>query len=254
MQILVIEDEKLAADRLITLITDIEPTAQVLKSIESIKAAVKWLNSNPHPDLIFMDIQLADGLSFEIFDKVEVEVPVIFTTAYNEYALRAFKVNSIDYLLKPIDKEELRTSIHKYLKLNKNVTQNVALQPQLLKQVMNLIQNPYKSRFVVRIGEHIKTIAIEDVAYFYSSEKSSFLRSISGRDYAIEYTLDQLEQELDPHKFFRVSRKFIIAMPHIKDIIAYSGNRLKIIAMGGDQEEVLVSREKVTDFKKWLDG
>jgi len=254
MQILVIEDEKLAADRLITLITDIEPTAQVLKSIESIKAAVKWLNSNPHPDLIFMDIQLADGLSFEIFDKVEVEVPVIFTTAYNEYALRAFKVNSIDYLLKPIDKEELRTSIHKYLKLNKNVTQNVALQPQLLKHVMNLIQNPYKSRFVVRIGEHIKTIAIEDVAYFYSSEKSSFLRSISGRDYAIEFTLDQLEQELDPHKFFRVSRKFIIAMPHIKDIIAYSGNRLKIIAMGGDQEEVLVSREKVTDFKKWLDG
>ena len=254
MQILVIEDEKLAADRLIALITDIEPTAQVLKSIESIKAAVKWLISNPHPDLIFMDVQLADGLSFEIFDKVEVEVPVIFTTAYNEYALRAFKVNSIDYLLKPIDKEELRTSIYKYLKLNKNVTQNVALQPQLLKQVMNLIQNPYKSRFVVRIGEHIKTIAIEDVAYFYSSEKSSFLRSISGRDYAIEYTLDQLEQELDPHKFFRVSRKFIIAMPHIKDIIAYSGNRLKIIAMGGDQEEVLVSREKVTDFKKWLDG
>ena len=254
MQILVIEDEKLAADRLITLITDIEPTAQVLKSIESIKAAVKWLNSNPHPDLIFMDVQLADGLSFEIFDKVNVEVPVIFTTAYNEYALRAFKVNSIDYLLKPIDKEELRTSIHKYLKLNINVTQNVALQPQLLKQVMNLIQNPYKSRFVVRIGEHIKTIAIEDVAYFYSSEKSSFLRSISGRDYAIEYTLDQLEQELDPHKFFRVSRKFIIAMVHIKDIIAYSGNRLKIFAMGGDQEEVLVSREKVTDFKKWLDG
>ena len=254
MQILVIEDEKLAADRLITLITDIEPTAQVLKSIESIKAAVKWLNSNPHPDLIFMDVQLADGLSFEIFDKVNVEVPVIFTTAYNEYALRAFKVNSIDYLLKPIDKEELRTSIHKYLKLNINVTQNVALQPQLLKQVMNLIQNPYKSRFVVRIGEHIKTIAIEDVAYFYSSEKSSFLRSISGRDFAIEYTLDQLEQELDPHKFFRVSRKFIIAMVHIKDIIAYSGNRLKIIAMGGDQEEVLVSREKVTDFKKWLDG
>ena len=254
MQILVIEDEKLAADRLVTLITDIEPTTQVLKSIESIKAAVKWLNSNPHPDLIFMDIQLADGLSFEIFDKVEVEVPVIFTTAYNEYALRAFKVNSIDYLLKPIDKEELRTSIHKYLKLNINVTQNVALQPQLLKQVMNLIQNPYKSRFVVRIGEHIKTIAIEDVAYFYSSEKYSFLRSITGRDYAIDFSLEQLEQELDPHKFFRVSRKFVVALTHIKDIIAYSGNRLKLLMMGGDHEEVLVSREKVTDFKKWLDG
>ena len=254
MQILVIEDEKLAAERLVSLITDIEPTAQVLKSIESIKLAVKWLSSNPHPDLIFMDIQLADGLSFEIFDKVNIDAPVIFTTAYNEYALRAFKVNSIDYLLKPIDKEELRTSINKYLKLNRNVTQNVALQPQLLKQVMNLIQNPYKSRFVVRIGEHIKTIAIEDVAYFYSSEKYSFLRSITGRDYAIDFSLEQLEQELDPHKFFRVSRKFVVALTHIKDIIAYSGNRLKLLMMGGDHEEVLVSREKVTDFKKWLDG
>ncbi len=254
MQILVIEDEKLAAERLVSLITDIEPTAQVLKSIESIKAAVKWFNANPHPDLIFMDVQLADGLSFEIFEKVNVDVPVIFTTAYNEYALRAFKVNSIDYLLKPIDKEELRSSINKYLKLNRNVSQNVALQPQLLKQVMEIIRNPHKSRFVVRIGEHIKTIAIEDVAFFYSSEKSSFIRSISGRDYAIDYSLEQLEAELDPRKFFRVSRQFIVAMATIKDIIAYSGNRLQLNVMGGDQEEILVSREKVTDFKKWLDG
>jgi DNA-binding LytR/AlgR family response regulator len=253
MQVLVIEDEKLAAERLIKLIKEIEPSAQVLKSIDSIKSAVRWLNTNHHPDLIFMDIQLADGISFEIFDQVNIDMPVIFTTAYNEYALRAFKVNSIDYLLKPIDKEELRASIHKYFRLNKPVAQNVALEPQLLKQVMEIIHNPYKSRFVVKIGEHIKTIAIEDVAYFYSSEKSSFLRSISGRDYAIDYSLEQLEKELDPVKFFRVSRRFIVAMPHIKDIIAYSGNRLKINVMGGDQEEILVSREKVTDFKNWLD-
>lgn len=254
MDILVIEDEKLAAERLISLITEVEPSAQVLKSLESIKASVKWLNSNPHPDLIFMDVQLADGLSFEIFNKVNIDVPIIFTTAYNEYALRAFKVNSIDYLLKPIDKEELRVSMSKYQKLSNKASQHVAIQPQLLKHVMNLIQNPYKSRFVVRIGEHIKTISIEDVAYFYSSEKYSFLRTVSGRDYALDYSLEQLEQELDPQKFFRVSRKFMIAMPHIKDIVAYSGSRLKLIISGAGEDEVLVSREKVTSFKKWLDG
>jgi Response regulator of the LytR/AlgR family len=254
MRILVIEDEKLAAERLIGLITDIEPAAQVLKAIESIKSAVKWLSSNPHPDLIFMDIQLADGLSFEIFDKANVDTPVIFTTAYNEYALRAFKVNSIDYLLKPIDKEELRASINKYLKLNKGISQNVAFHPQLLKQVMDVIQNQYKSRFVVRIGEHIKAVAIEDIAYFYSSEKSSFIRSVSGRDYAVDFSLDQLESELDPRKFFRVNRQFIVGLLQIKDIVAYSGSRLKLNIVGGDNNEILVSREKVNDFKKWLDG
>lgn len=254
MQILVIEDEKLAAERLIALINEIEPTAQVFKAIESIKASIKWLNSNPHPDLIFMDVQLADGLSFEIFDKVNIDVPIIFTTAYNEYSLKAFKVNSIDYLLKPIDKEELRASIAKYQKLSSISSQHVAIQPQLLQQVMHLIQNPYKSRFVVRIGEHIKTISIEDVAYFYSSEKYSFLRTVSGRDYALDFSLEQLEQELDPHKFFRVSRKFVIAMPHIKDIVAYSGSRLRLMMAGSNDEEVLVSREKVSNFKVWLNG
>jgi two-component system LytT family response regulator len=254
MQVLIIEDEKLAAERLKNMITELEPAAQIVKLVESIKIAVKWLSTNAHPDLIFMDVQLADGLCFEIFEKVNVDVPVIFTTAYNEYALRAFKVNSIDYLLKPIDKEELRASLTKYRKLNSTVTQNVALPPQVLKQVMEIIRNPHKSRFVVRIGEHIKTIAIEDVAYFHSSEKYSFIRSVSGRDYAIDYSLDQLEQELDPSRFFRVSRKFIIAMAHIKDIVAYSGSRLQLNVMGGNEEEILVSREKVTDFKNWLDG
>lgn len=254
MQILVIEDEKLAAERLISLISSVEPDAVILKPLESVKSAVKWLNSNPHPDLIFMDIQLGDGLSFEIFERINMDVPVIFTTAYDEYALRAFKVNSIDYLLKPIDKEELKASIQKYQKLNRNVAQNVAIQPQVIKQMMDIIRNPHKSRFVVRIGEHIKTVSIEDVAYFYSSEKYSFIRSTTGRDYAVDYSLDQLEQELDPVKFFRVSRKFIVAMVHIKDIVAYSGSRLKLNITGANDEEILVSREKVTDFKNWLDG
>ncbi len=254
MQVLVIEDEKLAAERLINIIVELEPSAKILKSLDTVRATVRWLNANPQPDLIFMDVQLADGLCFEIFEKTNIESPVIFTTAYNEYALRAFKVNSIDYLLKPIDKTELRASLDKYQKLNSTVSSGIMLQPHLLKQVMEMIKNPYKSRFVVRFGEHIKAIGIEDVAYFYTSEKSSFLRTLTGRDFAIDCSLDQLEEELDPDKFFRVSRKFIVALPHIKDIIAYSGSRLKLLVTSSDQTEILVSREKVTEFKKWLEG
>lgn len=254
MTVLIVEDEKLAAERLRNMVLELEPSAQIVKVCESIKETAKWLNANTHPDLVFMDVQLADGLCFEVFERVNVDVPVIFTTAYNEYALRAFKVNSIDYLLKPIDKEELNGSLAKYRKFSTPVTQNVAIQPQVIKQVMDLIRNPHKSRFVVRIGEHIKTIVIEDVAYFYSSDKYSFIRSVTGRDYAIDYSLDQLEQEVDPLRFFRVSRKFMVAMPHIKDIVAYSGNRLKLDVMGAGDDEILVSREKVSDFKNWLNG
>jgi DNA-binding LytR/AlgR family response regulator len=254
MQILVIEDEKLASERLINLIKELEPSATILKSLESIRASVKWLNTNPKPDLILMDVQLADGLCFEIFEKTEIDAPVIFTTAYNEYALKAFKVNSIDYLLKPIDKSELNVALDKYKKLNSPASSVTSLSPELLKQVMEIIKNPYKMRFVVRVGEHIKSIGIEDAAIFYTSEKSTFLRTLAGRNVAIDSSLDQLEKELDPQKFFRVSRQFIIALPHILDIIAYSGNRLKLKVTGSDQIEILVSREKVTEFKKWLEG
>jgi DNA-binding LytR/AlgR family response regulator len=250
MQVLVVEDEKLATVRLIEMIEALELSAKIVKTLDSIKAVTKWLNANSHPDLIFMDIQLADGLCFEIFEKVEIHVPVIFTTAYNEYALRAFKVNSIDYLLKPIDKEELRQALTKYQKLRVPA----AFQPQVLKQVMEMIQNPYKSRFVIRIGEHIKSIGSDEVSCFYSSNKSSFLRTSTGRDFAIDCSLDQLEIELDPRKFFRINRKFVVALPHIKDIVAYSGIRLKLHVVGCEKDEILVSREKVADFKKWLEG
>jgi two-component system, LytTR family, response regulator len=252
MLVLVIEDEKLAAERLVNLILELEPESQIVKSLESVKAAIEWLTKNPQPDLILMDVQLADGLCFEIFDKIKVESPVIFTTAYNEYALRAFKVNSIDYLLKPIDKTELKASLLKYQKLSGSSA--IKLKPELLQQVMAMIKNPYKSRFVVKIGEHIKAIDIDDVAYFYINDKSSFLRTLKGRDFAIDSSLDQLEKEIDPARFFRVNRKFLIALQHINDIIAYSGSRLKLIITCADKEEILVSREKVSEFKKWLEG
>ncbi len=253
MRVLVIEDEKLAAERLIDMIKELEPTVQILQSLESVRATIQWLETHPHPDLIMMDVQLADGLCFEIFEKTAVDVPVIFTTAYNEYAIRAFKVNSIDYLLKPIDIIELKASLQKYQKRNFQSPGSV-LQPQLLKEVMDMIKNPYKTRFVVRIAEHIKAIGTEDIVYFYTCEKSSFLRTSSGREFAIDSSLDQLEVDLDPQKFFRVSRQFIVALPQILDIIAYSGNRLKIKIAGSEQTEILVSREKVTPFKKWLEG
>ena len=252
--IVVIEDETLAAERLIALVSEIDKKLIVKAQLDSVSTSVKWFLANPAPDLVFMDIQLADGLCFEIFDKTTVDSPVIFTTAYNEYALKAFKVNSIDYLLKPIDKEELQASIAKYRRINSSVSKAKPMAPELIKQVMQMIQNPYKSRFVIRLGEHIKTIHLDDIAFFYSNEKSTFIRTLAGRDYAMDNSLDQLEVETDPGKYFRVSRKYFVALLSIKDIISYSGSRLKVVITGSEKDEILVSREKVTEFKKWLEG
>jgi DNA-binding LytR/AlgR family response regulator len=254
MQVLVIEDEKLAAERLIELIRKVEPSANIVASIDSVRATVSYLQSHPQPDLIFMDIQLADGLCFDIFKQTTVNTPIIFTTAYDEYALRAFKVNSIDYLLKPIDKKELQTSLYKYRQITPGQVSEKNNQDEVIRRISEMLQNPYKTRFVIKIGEHIKVIDTADIVLFYSNDKSSFLHTSSDRDYAIEYSLDLLEKELDPRSFFRVNRKFIIAMPYIKDIVAYSGSRLKLIVKGAFDNEILVSREKVSEFKKWLEG
>jgi len=253
MKVLIVEDESLAADRLISLIHEIHPDSEIVASLQSISAVCSWFAKNLQPDLILMDIQLADGLCFEIFDQTYIQSPVIFTTAFNEYALRAFKVNSIDYLLKPIDKEELSNALKKYHSINR-FPSNQPIDPTAMHRVMELIQNPYRSRFVIRIGEHIKTIVLDQISYFYSNEKSSFLRTVSGRDFDLNFSLEQLENELNPKKFYRVSRKHLVSLDHISDIIAYSGSRLKLILQGANNEEILVSRNKVSDFKKWLEG
>jgi DNA-binding LytR/AlgR family response regulator len=253
MRILIVEDEMLAADRMISLVKEIIPESEIVANLQSISAVVKWFAKNPQPDLILMDIQLADGLSFEIFDQANVKAPVIFTTAFNEYALRAFKVNSIDYLLKPIDKDELRKALNKYHSIIKPSTTQ-SLGPDLIHQVMDMIRNPYKSRFVIRIGEHIKTLTINEISFFYVNEKSSFIRTVNGRDFDMDNSLDQLDNELNPKHFYRVSRKYLVSLQHINDIIAYSGSRLKVIMEGAKNDEIIVSREKVSDFKKWLEG
>lgn len=250
MNCLVIEDEKVAAERLLGLIKKYDSSIEILEVIQSVEKAVKWLNTNQPPDLIFMDIQLADGLSFEIFEQTIVKTPVIFTTAYNEYTLKAFKVNSIDYLLKPIAQDELNFAINKY-KENHAPSE---IPSQVLDNILHSLTRKYKSKFVIKVGEHIKVFKIDDVQCFYSMEKYTFLQNNSGRDYAINYSLDQLDDLLDPDQFFRINRKYIVSSAAILDIISYSNSRLLVKLNANTSDDLIVSREKVQDFKKWLEG
>jgi DNA-binding LytR/AlgR family response regulator len=249
MNCLIVEDEKVAAERLVGLIKNYDQSIEILEIIQSVKNAVKWLNTHQAPDLIFMDIQLADGLSFEIFEQTIVKTPVIFTTAYDEYALKAFKVNSIDYLLKPIDQGELNNAIDKF---KEKIAPN-EIPSQVFDTILQSLTKNYKSKFVIKVGEHIKVFTIDDVQCFYSMEKYAFLQNNSGRDYTIDYSLDQLEDLLDPGKFFRINRKYIVSFSSISDIISYSNSRLQVKLHTNTSDDLIVSREKVQDFKKWLE-
>jgi DNA-binding LytR/AlgR family response regulator len=250
MNCLIIEDEKVAAERLSGLIKNYDQSIEIIEIIQSVKNAVKWLNTNQAPDLIFMDIQLADGLSFEIFEQTIVKAPVIFTTAYDEYALKAFKVNSIDYLLKPIDQNELNNAIDKFKE--NNTTQEIPA--QVFDNILHSLTKNYKNKFVIKVGEHIRVFSVDDVQCFYSMEKYTFLQNNSGRDYAINYALDQLEELLDPAKFFRINRKFIVSFSAISDIVSFTNSRLQVKLLLNTSEDLIVSREKVQDFKKWLES
>ncbi len=250
MNCLIVEDEKVAAERLSGLIKKYDPTIDILGIVQSVKNAVQWLNSHQAPDLIFMDIQLADGLSFEIFEQSIVTTPVIFTTAYDEYALKAFKVNSIDYLLKPVDLNELKNAIDKFKANNTPLK----IPAQVFDNIMFSLTKKFKNKFVMNAGEHIKVFTADDIQCFYSLEKNTFLQNNSGRDYAINYSLDQLEDLLDPVKFFRINRKFIVSFSAISDIISYSNSRLRIKINSNESDDLIVSREKVQDFKKWLEN
>jgi len=250
MNCVIIEDEKVAAERLSGLIKKYDQSIEILKIIQSVKKSVKWLNTNQAPDLIFMDIQLADGLSFEIFEQTIVKTPVIFTTAYDEYALKAFKVNSIDYLLKPIDKGELKNAIDKFKE--SNTPKEISV--QVFDNILHSLSKNYKNKFVIKVGEHIKVFTTDNVQCFYSMEKYSFLQNNSGRDYAICHSLDQLEDLLDPAIFFRINRNYIVSFSAISDIISYSNSRLLVKLNSNESKDLIVSREKVQDFKKWLES
>lgn len=250
MNVIIIEDEKPAARLLQRKLHKLDITADTM--LHSVEEAIQWFTANEHPDLIFLDIQLSDGLSFEIFDKVNISSAIIFTTAYDEYALRAFKLNSIDYLLKPIDEDDLEIAINKF-KQHQPKAQPMSLDFEQIKRMLaNPAEKAYKKRFTIKMGQHLKMINIEDAECFYSENKGTYIHTTDGRDYLLENTLEQLETELDPKQFFRVSRKFIVHITAIKDIVVYTNSRLKVILPTYKDDEVIVSRERVNDFREWL--
>lgn len=251
MKVLIIEDEEPAAKRLQKMLKEIEPGIDVVAQIVSVSSAVKWFAGNGSPDLIFSDIQLSDGLSFEIFKTVDISCPIIFTTAYDQYAIEAFKVNSIDYLLKPIKKEELEQAVTKFKKIA-GATAPAPIDINKLLQSLNTTGTDYKKRFVVRYGEHIKTIDIDEVVYFYTEDKVTFLCTKDVRRFVVDYNLDTLDAVLDPKTFFRINRQYIISIHSIAEMFAYTKSRVLIKLNPPAKHETIVSTERSADFKQWL--
>lgn len=251
MNVIIIEDEKPSARRLQRMLLNLGVNADVM--LHSVEESVEWFQNNTHPDLIFLDIQLSDGLSFEIFDTIQIKSAVIFTTAYDEYALQAFKLNSIDYLLKPIDEDELAMAVKKYReRLPKK--QAVTLDFNDIKKLLvNPIDREYKKRFSVKVGQHLKLINIDDIECFYSENKGTYIHTAENRNYLIDFTLEQLEEELEPETFFRINRKFFVNINAIKDMVSYTNSRLQIKLNSYNEQQVIVARERVKDFKAWLE-
>lgn len=258
MNILIVEDEELAVRKLQKTLGEVDSTANVVGVAESIESAVEWLETNDTPDLILMDIELADGQSFEIFQRVEVKSPVVFTTSYDEYALKAFKVNSVDYLLKPIQKDELESALNKYRQI-KGLYSPAAAKggdfniDSLVKELQQKLQlKEYRKRFLVKHAQKLVSIEIEEIAYFFSDGRLNFFKTFDNRKFVVDYTMDELEGMLDPEKYFRISRSFYISVESVDQIHDYFGNRLLLHLKPAVDKEALVSREKVTEFKKWM--
>ena len=249
MRVLILEDENRAVNHLKRLIREIAPELEVCEVFDTVREAVAFLEQPEQVDLIISDVQLADGISFEVFSKVPVECPIIFTTAYDTYAIEAFNANGIDYLLKPIEGERLRKAIGKA----RQFTSNKRLE-DLLRYTGDTPSKHVKSRFMVKVGEKIRTIMIEDILAFYSFEKTTYLHTISHRDYIIDYSLEDLEGMLDKSRFFKINRKYIVSIEACSQIIAWSNNRLKIDIEGIDDHKIVVARERVREFKAWLDS
>ncbi|MET7036922.1 LytR/AlgR family response regulator transcription factor [Elizabethkingia miricola] len=251
MNILIIEDERPNAERLKRLIQGIKPQANILSVLESVSESVEWLDTHERPDLIMMDIKLSDGLSFEIFDKTQlVDVPIIFTTAYDEYAIKAFKQYSIDYLLKPVDKDELAMAFEKYDQLD--IMVNKATNPSIEKLLDEFRPKNYRTRFLLSYRDGFKTVMIGDVLYFYSEQKITKARLADGTDEIIPHTMDELEQQLDPKLFFRANRQFIICINAVEHVYNYFNNKLKVAMRKNTDVEIIVSRDKAPLLKNWM--
>ncbi len=251
MKVIIIEDEKPSARHLQRMLLNEGLTVDTL--LHSVEESVHWFEENQHPDLIFLDIQLSDGLSFEIFEEIEIDSAVIFTTAYDEYALEAFKLNSIDYLLKPIDPDALGKAIEKY-RSRSNENNSVNLDFDDIKRfLVGQNQKSFKRRFSIKIGQHLKLINVEDVECFYSENKGTYMATTDGRSYLLDTTLEKLDAELDPDTFFRINRKFYVNINAINDMISYSNSRLQIKLNTFNELDIIVARERVKAFKNWLE-
>ncbi len=256
MKILIVEDEELAVKKLQKTLSALGSDLDVVGTADSIATTVEWLQSNPTPDLILMDIELADGQSFEIFNLTEVKSPVIFTTSYDEYALKAFKVNSVDYLLKPVQKDELESAISKF----RNMKQLFATKSNdemhinaLVRELQQTLQHKeYRKRFLVKHMQKLVSIDIQNISYFYSDDRLSFFKTADDKKYVIDYTIDEIENMVDPGQFFRINRAFLVSVRCIDQIQDYFGNRLKLTLKPTIDKEALVSREKVSEFKTWM--
>jgi DNA-binding LytR/AlgR family response regulator len=257
MKILIVEDEELAVKKLQKTLTAVDNTAIIVGITDSIHSTVDWMQKNEAPDLILMDIELADGQSFEIFSRTEVKSPVIFTTSYDEHALKAFKVNSVDYLLKPVQKEELESALNKYRQLMKisgsrSISNEFSME-SLVKELQQKLQpKEFRKRFLVKHAQKLVSIEIEEIAYFFSDGRLNFFKTYDNRKFVVDYTMDDLEEMLDPDKYFRISRSFYISVESVEQIHEYFGNRLLLHLKPAVDKEAVVSREKVSDFKKWM--
>ncbi len=256
MNVLIIEDEKRTAQRLEKMLGEYDPTIRVLAQLPGVAKAVAWLadTTNAVPELMFLDIHLEDGSGFQLIEQARLTLPIIFTTAFDEYTLQAFKANSIDYLLKPIDADELGAAIDKFKRLRAAPTPDLTPLLQLLGKTssLGLSTNSYKERFMVTIGTKIRSIETSDIAYFFFSDKSTWITTREGVNVSIEYSLDKLSELLDPKRFFRVNRAFMVALDSIQTIHAYSGGKLKLDLRPEPRLEVFVSGDRITPFKDWL--
>jgi two-component system, LytTR family, response regulator LytT len=251
MNVLILEDETLAAEKLEKTLLEVEPGAHVVARLQTVAAAVHWLETNPHPDLILTDIRLLDGLCFDIFEQVKIVKPVIFTTAYDHFAIRAFEVNSLDYLLKPVVKDKLKISLEKLKKITPKTAAPIDYQEVV--KLLKATPPEYKSRFMVKLGQKIVALPAEKIGYFFSENKLTFIVSKDGKRYPIDQPLEELVDLLDPKIFFRINRQFIVTFESIAEIHPYFKGRIKLTLNPKSEEDVIISSERTPEFKKWID-
>jgi len=254
MKVLIIEDEPHAQKELKRLLNKADPSIQVLDCLDSVEDSVNWIKNNESPDLLFLDIQLSDGIGFDIFKQVDIKVPVIFTTAYDQYAIQAFKVNSIDYLLKPVKQDDLNAAIRKLKSLTeKSDKAQTVLDLSQIEQLLQIHRKEYKERFLAKVGDQIKYVNVEDIAYFRAEDNEVMLITMKNRNYIIDYSLDELGNLLNPRKFFRANRSYIVTVESIEKISKYFNSRLHLELVPKTEDTVLISRVKVPDFLEWMD-